>query len=67
MVTYMAGVEGLEHDLSHLLSVCLWVQRSLSEENWVFFWGNSELIVEGVMPDLLHIVPVGNDPCSIGI
>lgn len=55
------GVEGLEHDLGHLLSVGLWVQWGLSEENWVFLWSNTEFVVEGVMPDLLHIVPVGDD------
>jgi hypothetical protein len=55
------GVEGLEHDLSHLLSVSLWVERSLSEENRVFLRSNTKFIVESVMPDLLHVVPVGND------
>merc|ERR1711865_477600 len=29
--------------------------------------GNSELVVEGVMPDLLHIVPVGNDSVLDGV
>ena len=70
------GVEGFEHDLGHLFSVGLWVHWSFSEKDWVFFWSNSELIVEGVMPDLLeikqifkkrlkeylfHIIPVSND------
>ena len=54
-------VEGLEHDLGHSLSVGLWVEWSLSQKDRVLLWGNSELIVKGVMPDLLHIVPVGND------
>jgi hypothetical protein len=27
----------------------------------VFFWSNTKFIVEGVMPDLLHVVPVGHD------
>jgi len=58
---HCGGVEGLEHDLGHLLSVGLGVQRSLSEEDRVLFRGNSELIVEGMMPDLLHIVPVGDN------
>merc|ERR1712088_665472 len=30
-------------------------------EDRLFLWGNTELIVEGVMPDLLHIIPVGDD------
>jgi hypothetical protein len=61
------GVEGLEHDLSHLLSVGLGVEGSLSEEDGVLFGSNSELIVEGVMPDLLHIVPVGDDSVLDGV
>jgi len=55
------AVEGLKHDLSHLLPVSFWVKRSLSEEDGVLLWGNSQLIVEGVMPDLFHIIPVGDD------
>ena len=29
--------------------------------------GNTELVVEGVMPDLLHVVPVGNDTVLDGV
>merc|ERR1712158_125053 len=54
-------VEGLEHDLSHLLTVSLGVEGSLSEEDGLFLRGNTEFIVEGVMPDLLHVIPVGDD------
>merc|ERR1719486_255761 len=54
-------VEGLEHDLSHLLTVSLGVEGSLSEEDGLFLGGDTEFIVEGVMPDLLHIIPVGDD------
>merc|ERR1712073_40925 len=54
-------VEGLKHDLGHLLTVSLWVKGSLSKENWLFLRGNTELIVEGVMPDLFHVIPVGDD------
>merc|ERR1711875_81022 len=54
-------VEGLEHDLSHLLTVSLGVEGGLSEEDGLFLRGNTELIVEGVVPDLLHIIPVGDD------
>jgi len=61
------GVEGLEHDLGHLLSVGLGVEGSLSEKDGVLFWGNSELIVESVMPDLLHIVPVCDDAVLDGV
>ncbi len=54
-------VESLEHDLSHFFSVLLGVERSFGEEDWVFLWSDTELVVEGVMPDLLHVVPVGDD------
>merc|ERR1712088_364692 len=60
-------VEGLEHDLSHLFTVSLGVEGSLSEEDGLFLGGNTEFIVEGVMPDLLHIIPVGDDTVFNGV
>merc|ERR1719153_1784864 len=60
-------VEGLEHDLGHLLTVCLGVKGSLSEEDGLFLRGNTELIVEGVVPDLLHVIPVGDDSVLNGV
>merc|ERR1719275_592050 len=60
-------VEGLKHDLSHLLTVSLGVEGSLSEEDGLFLWGNTELIVEGMMPDLFHVIPVGNDTVFNGV
>merc|ERR1712212_342189 len=60
-------VEGLEHDLSHLLPVGLGVQWGLSQEDRLLLWGNAKLIVEGVMPDLLHVIPVGDDTVLNGV
>merc|ERR1719430_2377031 len=60
-------VEGLEHDLGHLLPVSLWVKRGLSEEDRLLLRGHTELIVEGVMPDLLHVIPVGDDAMFHGV
>merc|ERR1711975_122282 len=60
-------VEGLKHDLGHLFSVGLGVEGSLSEEDGLFLGGNTELIVEGVVPDLLHIIPVGDDTVLNGV
>merc|ERR1712165_663986 len=54
-------VEGLEHDLGHLFTIGLGVEGSLSQEDGLFLWGNTEFIVESVMPDLLHVIPVGDD------
>merc|ERR1719481_136757 len=60
-------VEGLEHDLGHLFPVGLGVEGSLSEEDGLLLRGNTELIVEGVGPDLLHIIPVGDDSVLNGV
>ena len=46
------GVEGLKHDLGHLLTVGLGVEGSLSQQHWVLLRGHTQLVVEGVMPDL---------------
>merc|ERR1712226_1052416 len=54
-------VEGLKHDLGHLLPVSLGVEGSFSQEDGLLLWGNTKLIVEGVVPDLLHVIPVGDD------
>ena len=61
------GVEGLKHDLGHLLPVGLWVEGGLGKKDWVLLGGNSQLIVEGVMPDLLHVIPVGHDTVLNGV
>ena len=61
------GVEGLEHDLGHLLSVGFGVKRGLSQEDGVLLRGNSQLVVESMMPDLLHIVPVGDNSVLNGV
>merc|ERR1712198_537298 len=60
-------VEGLEHDLGHLLTVSLWVEGSLSKEDGLLLGGNTEFVVEGVVPDLLHVIPVGDDSVLNGV
>merc|ERR1712212_1222834 len=54
-------VKGLEHDLGHLFTVSLGVEGSLSQECGGLLRGNTEFIVESVVPDLLHVIPVGDD------
>ena len=63
------GVEGLEHDLCHLLTVGLGVEGGLSEQDWVLLRGNMELIVEGVMPDLFvkQLVTSNNLHCCVRV
>merc|ERR1711951_28058 len=60
-------VEGLEHDLGHLLPVSLWVEGSLGEEDGLLLRGHTELVVHGVVPDLLHVIPVGDDSVLHGV
>merc|ERR1711962_431433 len=54
-------VEGLKHNLCHFLTIGLGVEWSLSKKDRLFLRSNTELIVEGVVPDLLHIIPVSDD------
>ena len=61
------AVEGLEHDLGHLFTVGLGVEGSLSEQDGVLLGGDTEFIVEGVVPDFLHVVPVGDDTVLNGV
>merc|ERR1712045_155191 len=60
-------VEGLEHDLGHLLPVGLGVEGGLSQEDGLLLGGDTELVVEGVVPDLLHVIPVGDDSVLNGV
>lgn len=47
------GVEGLEHDLSHP-TIALAVQGGLGRQHGVLLGGHAQLVVEGMVPDLLH-------------
>ncbi|KAI5089829.1 hypothetical protein C0J45_19964, partial [Silurus meridionalis] len=47
--------------------VGLGVQRCLSEQGGVLLRGHTQLVVEGVVPDLLHIIPVGDDAMLDGV
>jgi hypothetical protein len=38
-----------------------WVLRRFSEKNRVYFRSDKEFIVEGVLPDLFHIIPIGDN------
>jgi len=61
------SVEGLEGDLGHLFSVGLRVEGGLRVESGVLLGGDTQLVVEGVMPDLLHVVPVGHNAVLNGV
>ncbi|KFP04518.1 hypothetical protein N300_09810, partial [Calypte anna] len=53
--------------LCHLFSVGFGVQGSLCEQHRVLLRGYSQLIVESVMPDLLHVIPVGDNTVFNGV
>ena len=61
------GIEGFEDNLGHLLTVGLGVDGGLGEEDGMLLGGDTEFVVEGVMPDLLHIIPVGDNTVLNGI
>ncbi|KNC31531.1 hypothetical protein FF38_12759 [Lucilia cuprina] len=61
------GVEGFKHDLGHLLTVSLGVQGGFSQQNGVLFRSDTQFVVESVMPDLFHIIPVGDDTVFNGV
>jgi len=67
MATSTWCVESLEHDLGHFFAVGLGVEWGLGQKDGVFLWGDTQLVVEGVMPDLLHIVPVGHNAVLNGV
>jgi hypothetical protein len=55
---HVLNLEGLEHHWDHLLTVLFGVAGSLSEEDTDrLLRGATELVVESVVPDLLHVFP----------
>jgi hypothetical protein len=60
-------IEDFEHDLSHLLSVKLRVQRCFCHQDGVLFWRNTQFAVKGVMPHFFHVIPVGDDSVLDGV
>ena len=61
------SVEGLEHDLGHLFAVGLGIEGGLSEQDGMFLGSNTEFVVESMMPDFLHVIPVGDDTVLDGV
>ena len=48
-------IEGLKHDLRHSLTIRLGVQRGFRQQDWMLFRSHTQLVVEGVMPNLLLV------------
>ena len=55
------SVEGLENNLCHLLAIRFRVDGCLSKQDWVLLGSNTQLVIECMMPDFFHIVPVGDN------
>ena len=60
-------VERLEHDLRHLLTVRLGVHLRPRQQDGVLLRRNTQLVEERVVPDLLHVVPVVDNPVLNGV
>lgn len=54
-------MKSLKHDPSNPLSVGFRVVRSFGKKHRVFLRSNTKLIVESVMQNLLHVIPVTNN------
>jgi len=55
-------IESLKHDGNHLFSILLRVTGRFSEKATLYLsWVHSQLVVESMVPDLLHVVPGLND------
>jgi len=47
--------------LGHFFPVGLWIQRRLGQQDGVLLGRHPQLVVKGVVPDFLHVVPVGHN------
>lgn len=61
------NLESLEHNFSHFFSIGFWVSGGFSKKSRVLVGGDSEFIVETMMPDLFHVIPVIYDTVLDGI
>ena len=63
LAMFVAGgrVERLDRGVRHALSVILGVQSNFLEQNGILFRRNPEFVVERVMQDFLHVVPIRDD------
>jgi hypothetical protein len=62
MATYMAGVLKVSNIICVIISLlALGFMGGLSQKHRVLLRSHTQLIVEGVVPDLLHVVPVSDN------
>mmetsp|Transcript_44151 Transcript_44151/g.111817 ORF Transcript_44151/g.111817 Transcript_44151/m.111817 type:complete len:269 (-) Transcript_44151:203-1009(-) len=60
-------VECLEHDLSHPFSIGLGVQRRLRQHDGMILRLDTKAMVETMVPDLLHVLPILHDAMLDGV
>jgi len=53
--------------LGYFFSVCLWVQRRFCQQDCVFFKCYMKRFVQGEVPNVYHVVPVGHNTMLNGI
>ncbi|KFV52644.1 hypothetical protein N328_09633, partial [Gavia stellata] len=58
------GVEGFKHDLERGQKS---ISANLGEQPGVLLGSHTQLVVESVMPDFLHVIPVGDDAVLDGV
>ena len=61
------SIECLEHNLGHLFTVSLGVKGGFCEQDWVFLRSDAEFVIESMMPNFLHVIPVGDDTVLDGV
>ena len=60
-------VESFEHNLGHFLSVPFRVHGGFGQEARMLVGDDSELIIEAVVPDFFHVIPIGDDSVFDGV
>merc|ERR1719507_1344465 len=64
---HLRHVEGLKHDLQHSLAICLGVHWGLGQQDRVLLWCHAQLAEEGVLPNLLHVIPARDNTVLDGV
>lgn len=54
-------VEYFEHYLGHFLPVFFWIKWCLGHENRMLLRGDFQFTIEGMMPNLFHVIPICNN------
>ena len=60
-------VEGLEHDLSHVLPILGWIEGRFGQDEDVFLGVATEIVEHTPVPELLHEVPIADDTSFNGV